>query len=106
MPFKQSLSFEKCIHFIFHYFKYSFNLFKPSTIVGSGKHSVFTISQFFYVTNQCGHILKIANDADRPCYRQTSSPNMAASTGFQSIVLRETDVPGAKLVYISVKTFK
>ena len=32
---------------------------------------------------------------------------MAASNAFQSIVLRESDVPGAKLVYESIeKTFK
>ena len=106
MSNKQSLRFEKCIHFIFHYFRYSFHLFKPSTAVGSGKLSVFTISQFYYDLNRCVHMLKIPNDADRPCYGQTSSPNMAASTSFQFIVLRETDVPGAKLVYKSVKNIQ
>ena len=31
MSNKQSLNFEKCIHFIFHYFEYSLHRFKPST---------------------------------------------------------------------------
>ena len=50
MSKKQSLSFEKCIHFIFHYFKYSLHLFKQSTVLGYGIFSTYnlidTSSQF------------------------------------------------------------
>ena len=36
MSNKQSLSFEKCIHFIFHYLKYSLHILKPGTVLGFG----------------------------------------------------------------------
>ena len=45
-------------------------------------------------TNNHYHILKIADEVIR---------TMAASNAFQSIVLRESDVPGAKLVYESIE---
>ena len=47
MSNKQSLSFEKCIHFIFHYFKYHLHLFKPSTVLGSGILSTYKIYVMF-----------------------------------------------------------
>ena len=53
MSNKQSLSFEKCIHFIFHYFKYYLHLFKPSTVFGSGILSTYKI----YVMCDCFVIL-------------------------------------------------
>ena len=36
-------------------------------------------------------------------FGQTFGRSMAASIAFQSIVLRESDVPGAKLVYESIE---
>ena len=47
MSTKQSLSFEKCIHIIFHYFKYSLHLFKPSTVLRSGIFSTYKIYVVF-----------------------------------------------------------
>ena len=47
MSNKQSLSFEKCMHFSFHYFKYSLYLFKPSTVLGSGIFSTYKIYVVF-----------------------------------------------------------
>ena len=52
-------------------------------------------------TNNHYHILKIADEVIRSNIRQISP--MAASNAFQSIVLRESDVPGAKLVYESIE---
>ena len=43
MSNKQSLSFEKCIHFIFHCSRYSLHLFKPSTVLGPGIFSTYKI---------------------------------------------------------------
>ena len=48
MSNKQSLSFEKCIHFISHHFKYSLHLFKPSTVLGLG-YSVLTRSMLYSI---------------------------------------------------------
>ena len=50
MSNKQSLSFEKCIHFIFHYLKYSLHLFKPSTVLGSEIFSTNNLSSQFCKT--------------------------------------------------------
>ena len=47
MSNKQSLNFEKRIRFIFHYFKYSHHLFKPSTVLGSGIFSTYKIYVVF-----------------------------------------------------------
>ena len=43
MSNKQSVGFEKYIHFIFHYFKYSLHLFKPSIVLGSGIFSTYKL---------------------------------------------------------------
>ena len=48
MTKKQSLSFEKCKHFIFHCFKYSLHLFKPSTVWGLG-YTVLTRSMLWLI---------------------------------------------------------
>ena len=45
MSNKQSLSFEKCIHFNFHYFKYSLHLFKPSLLFWVLGYSVLTCTR-------------------------------------------------------------
>ena len=47
MSNKQSLSFEKCIHFIFHYFKYSLHLFKRSTVLGCRIFSTYKTNVLF-----------------------------------------------------------
>ena len=47
MSNKQSLSFEMFIHFILHYFEYSLQLFKASTVLGSYILSTYKIYVVF-----------------------------------------------------------
>ena len=47
MSNKQSLSFEKFINFIFHYFEYSLQLFKASNVLGSDILSTYKIYVVF-----------------------------------------------------------
>ena len=42
----KSLSFEKCIHSIFNYVRYSPHLFKPSIVLGSGIFSTYMYKNY------------------------------------------------------------
>ena len=60
-------------------------------------NSVCTISNNFYVTNNHYHILKIDDEVIRTNIRQT----WQLPIHINSLFLRETNVPGAKLLYKS-----